>query len=384
MLIYWVLIAVKKSGSGKLLYHINTLLLETLLSIVLAFAVDYYVTGKLISSGAAVFDQSNLAFQLEVALFYVVVQVIVSLTIRREYRIRLANQKPPKISASNPIASYSGVDISEKNLFSYEKRFGHCLPERYQNDLLLRAVFFSVMAIEDFNRPAGVRILERIAFPLGLAKTTGIMQQQSDKALSDEDSVILAVGYISEMWDAFLVKYARSGKCANGDGGVRFAEEYYTYDYKELRVAIGQSFSFLYGDYCGTYTLNADRVFSAVLAFEERREYGLMPAVVVAQGSLCQQQLSWLSSPLCYWVDSVTIAAAEKPAEKAVKIIYEARGDIVSAEVIQRLVAQLKNNHLFVSRVGYMEHVFALVECYGEEDCRQPVVDGFENRDVGL
>lgn len=59
------------------------------------------------------------------------------------------------------------------------------------------------MAIEDFNRPAGVRILERIAFPLGLAKTTGIMQQQSDKALSDEGSVVLAVKYISKMWDAF-------------------------------------------------------------------------------------------------------------------------------------------------------------------------------------
>ena len=79
VLMYWVLIAVKKSGLGKLSYQIKILFLEALLSITLAFAVDYYVMGKFVNSGVAVFDQSNLAFQLEVALFYVIVQVIVSL-----------------------------------------------------------------------------------------------------------------------------------------------------------------------------------------------------------------------------------------------------------------------------------------------------------------
>lgn len=162
VLMYWVLIAVKKSGLGKLSYQIKILFLEALLSITLAFAVDYYVMGKFVNSGVAVFDQSNLAFQLEVALFYVIVQVIVSLTTRRKYRIWLTSYQLPKDKRSNSFASYTKVDMSEKNLFSYEKRFGHCLPERYQNDILLRAVFFSIMAIEDFNRPAGVRILERM------------------------------------------------------------------------------------------------------------------------------------------------------------------------------------------------------------------------------
>ena len=384
VLMYWVLIAVKKSGLGKLSYQIKILFLEALLSITLAFAVDYYVMGKFVNSGVAVFDQSNLAFQLEVALFYVIVQVIVSLTTRRKYRIWLTNYQLPKDKRSNSFASYTKVDMSEKNLFSYEKRFGHCLPERYQNDILLRAVFFSIMAIEDFNRPAGVRILERIAFPLGLAKTTGIMQQQSDKALSDEDSVVLAVKYISKMWDAFLIKYAQSEKCAHDESGVCFAGEYYTYGYKKLRAAISNSFSFLYGDYCGTYVLNANRVFNAVLAFEERREYGLTPAVAVAQGSLCSQQLAWLSSASCYWVDSVTIAAVEKPVGQFTKIAYGAEGDVVSAEAIRRLTVRLKNSHLLVYQVRYIEHVFASIECYGRKGCECPTFESFEIRGRGL
>lgn len=50
--------------------------------------------------------------------------------------------------------------------------------------------------IEDSNRPEAWRTLERIACLLGVAKTTGIMQQRSDSPLSDEESVLLAAGYI--------------------------------------------------------------------------------------------------------------------------------------------------------------------------------------------
>lgn len=87
------------------------------------------------------------------------------------------------------------------------------------------------MAIEDYNRPAHVRAIERIAFPFGLSKTTGIMQQRCDRALSDEESVKLAVEYVSTMWDSYLRKFARSRKAVRGPHtALEFGTNWYSID----------------------------------------------------------------------------------------------------------------------------------------------------------
>lgn len=276
-LIYWVLIGIEKHCLNKLKSQFLPLLIEMTLSVVLAYAADYYVLERYLNSGIEVLDQSNFAFQLELALFYVLVQIIVSLTLRRKYKVRVRCAKKKQTFSSNYSIPYSGVDVSEKKLFSYRRKYGDYLSERYKKDFLLRCVFFSIMAIEDHNRPAGARLLERLAFPVGLSKTTGIMQQQSDAALSDEESVALASNYVSEMWNKYLVTFAQSEINASESKGIVFARDYYRYDYFMLRNTLRNSFSFLYGDYCGSYVLNADKVFIAVLEFEERLKYGLMP-----------------------------------------------------------------------------------------------------------
>lgn len=92
------------------------------------------------------------------------------------------------------------------------------------------------MAIEDYNRPAHIRAIERMAFPFGLSKTTGIMQQRCDRALSDEESVKLAVEYVSTMWDSYLRKFARSRKAVRGPHtALEFGTNWYRYDYESLR-----------------------------------------------------------------------------------------------------------------------------------------------------
>ena len=131
--------------------------------------------------------------------------------------------------ARRPTYYGGNVDVSEKN-FSYEKDYGPLLPSRYKNDPLLRCVFFSIMAIEDSNRPSGIRVLERMVFKFGAAKTTGIMQQKAERALSDEESVVLAFDYVEGMWDDFLRKFAKSRK-KGGACSISFASDWYSYDY---------------------------------------------------------------------------------------------------------------------------------------------------------
>ncbi len=55
----------------------------------------------------------------------------------------------------------------------------------------LEALAYSVMIIEMFNRPTLYRVIERLLFRVGLAKSLGIMQVASDRLISDADSVRL-------------------------------------------------------------------------------------------------------------------------------------------------------------------------------------------------
>jgi hypothetical protein len=91
------------------------------------------------------------------------------------------------------------------------------------------------MAIEDCNRPETWRFIERIACSLGVAKTTGIMQQRSADPLSDKESVLLAVEYVEKMWDRYLETYAKSARCSTGIHLV-IGSGWYEYDYSLRRT----------------------------------------------------------------------------------------------------------------------------------------------------
>ncbi|MBU1557750.1 hypothetical protein KKC45_02205, partial [Patescibacteria group bacterium] len=83
---------------------------------------------------------------------------------------------------------YRKHEILKKRYLIYQKKFKKVLQKEFIENNFLNKTLFSIMIMEDINRPKTVRILEKIL----KAKTTGIMQINSDKHLDDVESVKLA------------------------------------------------------------------------------------------------------------------------------------------------------------------------------------------------
>lgn len=316
-LVYWMVLFVLKLGRREGLLYYSAVAVECAVSVLLAYLMDIFVVEGFMRVGIDIFDQSSLAFQLEVALFYVAVQFVISLSTRYQYKVNYKCHKATSVVVGLPSDSEEAtvreagradsIDTSEKKLCSYVRQYGSLLPERFDADVLLRSVFYAIMAIEDYNRPAHIRAIERMTFPFGLSKTTGIMQQRCDRALSDEESVKLAVEYVSTMWDSYLRKFARSRKAVRGPHtALEFGTNWYRYDYESLRGVLTTSFSELYGDYSGTRVLHANGVIADVIAFFERAQYNLMPATIVAYSKLFPKEAAWFGqgAGALYWKDS--------------------------------------------------------------------------------
>lgn len=69
-------------------------------------------------------------------------------------------------------------------------------------DSRLEALVFAIMIHEDFNRPPVFRAVERALFFVGAAKTLGIMQVQSDRCISDSESVRMACQRLASDFNA--------------------------------------------------------------------------------------------------------------------------------------------------------------------------------------
>ena len=304
-LLYWILLAFLKI-SKKTLLSATAFLIESIASCCIATLLDSFVIVNLLEGNFDVLDDSSIAFQAELAIFMVVVQVVAHLTARKKGD-ELQNDGPSRSEKCR-------IDVSEKKMYEYERRFGHLLPERYTADPLLRALFFSIMTIEDSSRPSYLRSIERLAFRFGMAKTTGIMQQQSPGTypLTDEESVKLAVGYVEHMWDRFLIRFA---KCSGGSGNYSdpvliSASEWYTYCYDALSQEIKANFGLLYGDYCGTRNHRVSSVFCDVLRFYEGCKYGMMPDEVVVPYKLLFPESKLFAGPV-FWSDDHTLLRAD-------------------------------------------------------------------------
>ena len=75
----------------------------------------------------------------------------------------------------------------------YESSVAKVAPEPHW-----RALTYSVILIEDFNRSWVDRFLERGLFHLGLAKSLGIMQVKADRPLTDEESIAKGVAILRQ------------------------------------------------------------------------------------------------------------------------------------------------------------------------------------------
>lgn len=101
----------------------------------------------------------------------------------------------------NDLESYEKRKKFLLKRYSHLKEKYYCfIPKEMRGNKKFEDLFFSVMIIEDFNRGPITRIIERILHPLGLAKTTGIMQiKNEEKPLSDKESIEISAQRILEI-----------------------------------------------------------------------------------------------------------------------------------------------------------------------------------------
>ncbi|MDQ0867277.1 hypothetical protein [Arthrobacter globiformis] len=79
------------------------------------------------------------------------------------------------------------------SLSSIEAKFGSHVDALCGDDLLLRRLMRAILVFEDMNRPAWIRLIERLLVRLpGISMTVGVAQVSSDRPLSDFDSITLA------------------------------------------------------------------------------------------------------------------------------------------------------------------------------------------------
>lgn len=299
---YVFVLVIAKVMKRPAAFSIPAIVLQGGVSVIFAMLFDFLVIRELPKEGLQAFDSSNIGFQFILAVFFALVQMILSFITRSQY-----------CSANSDISNRTSSYLpSEKTLYNYRRRFNELLPSRFANDILLRAVFYSIMAIEDYNRPLIIRRIENLLAKMGFAKTTGIMQQRCDckASLSDDESVAKAIPDIERMWNSFLLSYAKSREGtynSSADTKILFHSTWYEYRYSALAGAISSSFSLLYGDYSGTRSLNANALFETVLHFEEASQYGLIPNTIAAPGKVLPASFSQFEHCAFFWFDSDTI-----------------------------------------------------------------------------
>lgn len=82
---------------------------------------------------------------------------------------------------------------------SFVNRFGSIIDGSIKSDWL-KAATYAIMVYEDYNRPKAARLLERILFRRSKNNHSyGIMQVKSHSPLSDEESIVRAIGIIKQV-----------------------------------------------------------------------------------------------------------------------------------------------------------------------------------------
>ncbi len=107
----------------------------------------------------------------------------------------------------------------KKTISRFQKKYGTIINERVENEKL-RALVYSIMLLENFNRPRLIRWLEYASFFLTKRPhSMGIMQVISTTYISDKKSIILGIEKIIGKYHHFLneIKDRRERHYYSGD-----------------------------------------------------------------------------------------------------------------------------------------------------------------------
>jgi len=194
----------------------------------------------------------------------------------------------------------------EKFLYEFERLFSNELPERFNEDIALRTLLYTIALAENHYRPPSIRKIERIAAKFGFAKTTGLMQVTSNKPLSDKESVALSLPIIEDIYDEFIdksnllsVQIATNEYRRHQDPS--FLRGYYGYQYN-LRQMLNIMFDQvggLYGKYSGSNLIKPRFFFSQARSFIEATEYESGNRIVSVHYKQADSRFGNL--PLCEW-----------------------------------------------------------------------------------
>lgn len=318
VVMYWVLYIVSATAKDGASYPIWTLLTQALTSLATTIYFDWAVVCRIPEEGIFAFDQSNIGWQVLMISFFAA-GFLILFGIRRglaKYNRKIS------LSRHYSTASSSSLDqATEKKIFSYIRKFDRLLPENFDQDPLLRSLFYTIMLIEDSNRPKWFRTLEHHLFWTKKVRSTGIMQVRSQKNLSDEESVELAIPIVQDLWNSFIQQTAKS------EGGryypaVSFSQTWYKYDFDRMRGLATHSVNRIYGHYCGTFTLNAGKTFSAVSGFFQTTDPDRCSSPVYVESCLFKPAAVWMpNKELCFDQGAISLLEGDIPAGKiAIKI----------------------------------------------------------------
>lgn len=158
----------------------------------------------------------------------------------------------------------------EKYYYEVERCAEALLPERYQKDIALKILFYTIGMIEAHYRGKWFRRFERFAAYFGIAKSTGIMQVVSSTPLSDKESVVQSFSIIESIWDEYLSKSeairSNAGYSITGNGS-------YEYLTSSMIDEMSLDASALYARYNGSDQINVQRFMSVAKRKVLRRDY---------------------------------------------------------------------------------------------------------------
>lgn len=107
-------------------------------------------------------------------------------------------------SILNKLKSFRDKTLRRKNNYidlkykEFHHRYGDIIDSTFKSDFL-RALTFSIMIYENYNRPPGARLIERAIYRRSTKKHTyGIMQVMSNHVLTDKESITLGMEKIQK------------------------------------------------------------------------------------------------------------------------------------------------------------------------------------------
>lgn len=374
ILMYWFIHAAVMSSKQRVPYPAWALLVQASTSLITALYFDWVVVCRIEEDGIFAFDQSNIGWQMLVIAFFAVGMIVLSGLKRgvSKYNSWLEASYRTQVSSFNGVPR---IDPKvEKAVFSYVRRFDELLPDTFKQDVLLRALFYTVMLIEDSNRPWWFRLTERMFFWTKRVRTTGIMQVKSPKRLSDRESVRMSIPIVQKIWNSFVMQVAELGR-GGDDAIVSFTRDWYKYDFNEMRRLTAGSMSHLYGRYCGTFTLDASGSFSMVSALLRVESEALDPRFVYVSSKLFESAAAWVPGcELCFKDSGISLLVNEIPDGRA--LVRFVNNDGPERSEAQCFVGRLLGRAVVIS-VEFVPRIRCVVVAALEGEDVRLLTDGF-------